>query len=276
MILCVSRMDIRMRRKISYRLTAVTTLAAMLLACSVQAVELRIAVAASLADVFRELIAAYAEVNPDVTILPNFGSSGGLARQIALGAPADLYVSANPKWMKYLIDEGRVAQGAAKIFAHNSLVFIGWRRDISSLDDLRKLARIALGSPGSVPAGQYAKQAMTYAGLYEELFQAGKLVMAKDVRQALIYADRGEVDGAFVYRTDARLARQAAILFDVPQALYDRVTCPIALTVEGAVRQEARDLFAYVSSESAGDILEHFGFMRPATTRAPADKGKSG
>lgn len=270
---------VKINRFISYRMAGmgtgfftkagVTGLLIALFACSVQAAELRISVAASMADVFRELIGAYSKDNPGVTIRPNFGPSGGLARQITLGAPADLYVSANPKWMRSLIDEGRVVPESAVTLVYNSLVFIGLpNKDISSLEGLIGLGRIALGSPGSVPAGQYAKQAMTKAGLYEKLFTGGKLVMAKDVRQALIYADRGEVDGAFVYRTDALLAKQATILFEVPQDLYDRVTCPAALTVEGAGRQEARDLFAYVTSDAAGRVIERYGFTLPRKKQA--------
>lgn len=229
--------------------------------CSLRAEELRVSVAASMSDVFKELVAEYSKRHPDVKVFLNVGSSGGLAKQIKQGAPADLYISANPKWMKFLVEEGKVLPQMEKTFAYNSLVFLGMKkRQGLSVEKLPELERIAIGSPRSVPAGQYARQAMVNGGVYERLSSGGRLVMAKDVRQALIYADRGEVDGAFVYKTDAMLARQAVILFEVPQGLHDRVTCPVALTVEGSGKRSARELMAYLTSESVRTIVEKFGF----------------
>ena len=114
------------------------------------------------------------------------------------------------------------------MFAYNKLVFAGKKGiSITSLADLKTLQRIAIGTPASVPAGQYAEQAMRAAGVYEDLVKDKKLVMAQDVRQALLYADRGEVDGAFVYKTDALLAKEAEILLVVPDKLYDRISYPM-------------------------------------------------
>ena len=129
------------------------------------------------------------------------------------------------------------------------------------MQDLPSLKRIAIGSPASVPAGQYAKQALTHAGLYEKLLKANKLVMAKDVRQALVYADRGETDGAFVYKTDALLAKKAKILFQVPQTLYPRVVYPMGLTVEGAKNPDARSFFAFLGTAEAKKVLATYGFV---------------
>ncbi|MCI5182485.1 MAG: molybdate ABC transporter substrate-binding protein, partial [Candidatus Electrothrix sp. AW1] len=87
-----------------------------------------------------------------------------------------------------------------------------------------------------------------------------KLVMAKDVRQALLYADRGEVDGAFVYQTDALLARNAEVLFTVPDDLYDRVAYPLGLTVAGIKKGAAKALYEYMSSPEAQAVLQKHGF----------------
>ncbi len=229
-----------------------------------QAAELRLSVAASMTEVFKDLIASFSKIHPGVTILPNFGPSGGLAKQINQGAPADLYVSANPKWMIFLEKQNEIVLATKITFAHNSLVFVGHKAEhISSLDDLTRLQRIAIGSPKSVPAGQYAQQALSKIGIYDQLLAAGKLVMAKDVRQALIYADRGETDGAFVYKTDALLAKQAVILFEVPQDFYDRVTYPLAMTNEGADKPYARDFYNYLGSNDAARILKKYGFTIP-------------
>ncbi len=226
-----------------------------------QAETVYLSVAASMTDAFKELIADFSAAHPEAKILPNFASSGSLAKQIDQGAPADLFVSANPKWMKYLAEKNLVAPGMEHIFAYNRLVFVGQEKSgIGSLADLVRLERIAIGTPESVPAGQYARQALEGAGLYATLEQEKKLVMAKDVRQALLYADRGEADGAFVYNTDALLARNAVILFTVPQELYDRVAYPLALTAAGAENPTAVALYNYMAGEKAIAILVKYGF----------------
>jgi molybdate transport system substrate-binding protein len=228
---------------------------------TVQAQTVHLSVAASMTDVFNEMIMVFSAKHTDAKFLPNFASSGSLAKQIEQGAPADVYVSANPKWMKYLAEKQLIASNTDRIFAFNQLVFVGAnnRTDLS-LEKLTALDRIALGTPQSVPAGQYAKQAMEHAGIYTPLEQAKKLVMAKDVRQALIYADRGEVDGAFVYKTDALLARNAHILFVVPESYYDRVSYPIALTKEGAKNDMAKAFYGYINSPEGKAILTKYGF----------------
>ena len=226
-----------------------------------QAAEVRISAAASMTNVIHELSAQFVAQHPDVTIVPNFGPSGGLAKQIQQGAPADLYISANTKWMKLLVDEKLIAPGTKAIFAYNSLVFVGQNeKRITALADLPELERIGIGTPTSVPAGQYAAQALQASGIYEQLLKSGKLVMAKDVRQALIYADRGETDGSFVYKTDAMLMTSAKILFEVPQNLYDPVAYPIGLTSSGAANIEAKALYDYIVSPEAKTIIAKHGF----------------
>ncbi len=224
------------------------------------AAEVHLSVAASMTDAVKELVATYEKQAEDVTLLPNFASSGALAKQIAQGAPADIYIAANPKWMNYLVTEKYIPAGQVRTFAFNSLVFVGQKGPaITHLEDIVHLQRIAIGSPKSVPAGQYAEQALKAAGLYAQV--EGKLIMAKDVRQALMYADRGETNGAFVYKTDALLAKDAVVLLEVPQALYSEVTYPIGLTVEGIKNPDAIAFFDYLKTDQATGILRKYGFV---------------
>lgn len=221
---------------------------------------IRLSVAASLTDAVTEICADYARAHPGTTCLPNFGASGTLAKQIAAGAPTDIFISANPTWVDFLVGEKRVAADTVGILAANTLVFVGPKGRASALADLPKLKRIAIASPRSVPAGQYAEEAMKKAGVYDMLAAAGKLVMAQDVRQALIYAERGETDGAFVYRTDALLAREIVILFEVPKEYYSPITYPMALTDAGRANSEAVSFFAFLQSQQARAILSRYGF----------------
>jgi len=216
-------------------------------------------VASSLTDVARELASAYSVENPGVKLRVNPGGSGALARQIENGAPADIFISANREWMEYLRDRNLVDAGSIRPFAYNLLVVAGPPDPrIAALRDLLLLEKIAIGSPGSVPAGAYAMEALRAAGLDGKL--EGKLVMAKDVRECLLYAERGEVDAAFVYRTDALLSRRATILFVVPQDLYPRVTYPMALTAAGAKNADAVSFFRYLKGEAARSVLAQYGF----------------
>ena len=244
------------------RLTAVAvSVVFVLVTAMAQAGEINLSAAASLKDALNEIITAFGTMHPDSEVLTNYGASGALAKQVGQGAPADIFISANQKWLDFLVKEGKADAATAGVLAGNTLVVAGKKEvAVKGMDDLKGLARIAIGSPASVPAGQYAEQAMRKAGLYEELEQAKKLVMAKDVRQALLYADRGEADVAFVYRTDALLAQQAVILFEVPADLYEPVTYPMAMTTAGAAKAESTDFYAFLADPQAQEILKKFGF----------------
>ncbi|WP_303722139.1 molybdate ABC transporter substrate-binding protein [Malonomonas rubra] len=234
-----------------------------LVVCSVTAgaSEIHISAAASLTDAMKEIINNYQKSYPQAALLPNFASSGALAKQISAGAPTDIYISANPKWMQYLQDQGQIVADSKRTLVDNSLVFVGMEKSVTQLAELVNLQRIAIGSPKSTPVGRYAEQALSNAGLYEQLQAGRRLILAKDVRQALLYADRGEVDGAFVYRTDALLAQQAQILFAVPQDLYPQVVYPAALTNSGAEKPMAADFFNYLFSQTAQDVFRKYGFV---------------
>lgn len=229
-----------------------------LLAAPAMAGVINLSVAASLRDVVNELSDSFARKHPGVKFFKNYGASGALAKQIESGAPSDIFISANLEWMDYLKTRKLVDTAGIGIFTYNTLVFAGIPGKASSMQDLLKLERIAIGSPKSVPAGEYAMEAFKKAGLDKQLEK--KLVMAKDVRECLMYAERGEVDGAFVYRTDALLAKQARILFTVPQDLYTKVIYPLALTATGAKNSDAATFFAYLQGPEAKPVLARFGF----------------
>ena len=229
------------------------------LAAPVLAGEVTLSVAANLKEIINELSDSFAKTHPGVKFLKNYGASGALARQIESGAPSDIFITANLEWMDYARNKKLVDTGSISTFTYNSLVFAGAAGKASSMQDLLKLERIAIGSPKSVPAGEYATEAFRKAGIDKQLEK--KLIMAKDVRECLMYAERGEVDGAFVYKTDALLAKQAKILFVVPQELYSRVTYPMALTVAGAKNRWAAEFFSYLHGDEAKSLLTKYGFV---------------
>ena len=238
--------------------TVTALLCLLLLATQAVAGDINLSVAASLKEVVNELSGNFAKKHPGVKFIKNYGASGVLAKQVENGAPADIFISANLEWMDYLKNKKLADVASIGTFAYNTLVFAGAPGKASTMRDLLKLERIAIGSPRSVPAGEYAMGALKKAGLDKQLEK--KLVMAKDVRECLMYAERGEVDGAFVYRTDALEAKQAKILFTVPQELYPRVIYPMSLTVAGAKDRDAAAFFAYLHSDDAKSVLKKYGF----------------
>jgi molybdate transport system substrate-binding protein len=231
----------------------------LLLAPVAQAAVLHLSAAASLKDSLNEVTEAFVRKNPGVTFVKNFGGSGSIALQLQNGAPVDVFISANEQWIEHLKQRRLLSANSVSDLAYNSLVVVG-RPDskVSSLKDLLKLEKIAIGSPKSVPAGEYAVEAFRNAFLEKQL--AKKLVLARDVRECLMYAERGEVDAAVVYRTDALQARKVKILFTIPQNLYERVTYPMALTIAGARNERARAFYRYLQGPEAQGILARNGF----------------
>ncbi len=232
-----------------------------LFAAPVLAGDLNVSAAMSLREAVTELSNTFSAKNPGVRIQNNFAASGALAKQIETGAPADVFFSANVKWMDFLVEKGLIDKRYTTVVAYNVLVFVG-KPDLKAktMQDLVKLEKIAVGSPKSVPAGDYAVQAIKKAGIEKQL--EGKLVMGKDVRECLMYADRGEVTGAFVYKTDAeQMAKNVKILFIVPQELYPRVTYPLGITAAGAKKPEAVAYFKFAQSPEGKKILAKHGFV---------------
>jgi len=237
---------------------ATTLFFLLLLAAPALAGDINLSVAASLKEVINELSDSYAKKHAGVKFLKNYGASGQLAKQIESGAPCDVFISANLEWMDYLKNKKLVDVGSIGTFTYNTLVFAGAPGKASSMQDLKKLERIAIGSPKSVPAGEYATEAFKKSGIDKQLEK--KLIIARDVRECLMYAERGEVDGAFVYKTDALQAKQVRVLFTVPQELYPRVTYPMTLTVSGTMNKDAVAFFAYLHGDEARSVLAKYGF----------------
>jgi molybdate transport system substrate-binding protein len=242
------------------RLCLLVMVSLMVMAMPVRAEEINLFAAASMRDTVDALCDAFAEINPGIAFQKNYGASGILAKQIENGAPADVYISANTKWMDYLKGKKMVNAASIAVIAYNELVFVGMPElKVSALQDIVTLERIAIGSPMSVPAGQYAMEAIKNSGLDQPL--RGRLVMARDVRECLMYAERAEVEGAFVYMTDAQqMAKKTRVFFVVPQELYSRVTYPAALTASGSAQPQAAAFLKYLRSPAAQKIFALFGF----------------
>jgi molybdate transport system substrate-binding protein len=227
--------------------------------------EITVSAAASLQNAMREIGAAYQAASPGAKVNFNFAASGALLAQIAQGAPVDVFASADGETMDKAQAQRLIAPASRVDFAANELVLVSPLAKparVGSLADLARpeVQRIAVGSPASVPAGRYAQGALEQAGLWGPL--ARKLVFAENVRQALNYVARAEVDAGFVYRTDALLdAGTVRIDFAVPGA--GSVRYPIARVAASRNAPPADAFIAFVRSARGQAVLARFGFGQP-------------
>ena len=196
----------------------------------------------------------------------SFASSSTLAKQVEQGAPANVFVSADTKWMDYLAAHKLVAAGTRADLLGNGLVLIAPLA--SKLDhvalakdtDLAALlggGRLAVGDPDHVPVGIYAKQALQAMGQWKAL--EPRLARAESVRAGLALVERGEVPLGIVYSTDAAISKQVKVIGTFPDALHDRITYPVAL-VAGNATPTARAFLAYLSSPDAKAVFARYGF----------------
>jgi len=225
-----------------------------------KAESLKVSVAASMTNALTDLKNAYTKKQTGSTIDFNFASSGSLAKQIDKGANADLFISANPKWMKFLKEKGKMYNRSVKVLAYNSLVFVGPKKRIKKPSQLKTLSKIGIGSPDHVPAGDYARTALRKLKLYDDLKADGKLVFATNVRNALMYAENSSVDGSFVYKTDALLSQKTKRMFTVSPRLYPKVTYLVGITQNGKNKKEAKKFLRFLKSRAAKKILRKYGF----------------
>ncbi|WP_354485985.1 molybdate ABC transporter substrate-binding protein [Paenibacillus sp. PvP094] len=231
-----------------------------------ETVELTISAAASLTDAMKEIETGYELAHPSVELNFNFGASGALQQQIEQGAPADIFVSAATKNMNALVDENLIAPSDQKNLLQNSLVAIvpaGSENAVSSEQDLTAdtVKTVAIGIPESVPAGTYAKEALTNANLWDQL--ESKLVQGKDVRQVLQYVETGNADAGFVYKTDALTSDQVKIAFEVDKNRYTPANYPVGIIEGTKHRTEAEQFYAYLQTPEVLDVFAKYGFSVP-------------
>jgi molybdate transport system substrate-binding protein len=237
----------------------------LLLPFTARAQQLTVFAAASLTDAMKEISTQWAAAGHQPLVL-SFGSSSTLARQIEQGAPANVFASADEKWMDYLAEKKLIAADTRKDLLGNELVLvvsadrpmhvtIGKSFDLMAL--LGANGRLATGDPAHVPVGIYAEQALKNLGLWDSV--SPRLARTEDVRQALLLVERGEAPDGIVYATDAAASKAVMIAGSFPADSHDPVSYPFAVTKAGDA-PEARALLTFLTSAPVRAVFVQRGF----------------
>jgi len=222
--------------------------------------------AASLTNALEDIAKAYAATGAKTQVKFSFAASSALAKQLEAGAPANIFASADLKWMDYTDGKGLTLPDTRVKLLGNELVLvapagtakpvtIAKGMDIDAL--LGANGRIATGLVDSVPVGVYAKTAFTNLGLWDKV--SPRIVGTESVRAALALVERGEVSFGVVYATDAAIAKNVKIVASFPADSYPPVEYPFAL-VKGQDTPATKAFFTFLQGPAAKEIYKKYGF----------------
>lgn len=228
--------------------------------------EILVAAAASLKNAYEEeLIPMFEEENPGITVTGTYDSSGKLQTQIEEGLEADVFMSAATKQMKALQEKGMIAEDTVTELLENKIVLIvpsGSAGEWKAFEDIEKAESIALGDPASVPAGQYAQEALTSLGIWDGI--QDKVSFGTNVTEVLNQVAASSADAGIVYATDAAsMAEQVDVIAEAPEgSLAKKVIYPVAVVKDSAHPEEAEAFVEFLKTEEAMKVFESYGFSK--------------
>jgi molybdate transport system substrate-binding protein len=225
---------------------------------------LRIAAASDLQAALPKLADQF-QASTGIAVAITFGASGQLAEQIKQGAPFDVVLSANESFVGDLARGGFVTPGSVKPYARGSLVlavFRGQPLAVTQLGDLAspEIKRIALANPATAPYGKAGKQALERAGLWDKL--ESKIVLAESVRQALLYAQKGDAEAALVGRAIAGVPEVRTV--EIDPRLYDPIIQALGVVTASQRTADAERFAQFVLGVEGQTVLKEFGFSPAA------------
>lgn len=224
-----------------------------------------VAAAASLEKCFTgELIPMFEKAYPGIHVVGSYDSSGKLQTQIEEGMEADVFMSAATKQMDALKDQALMDVDSIVPLLRNEIVLIApsdSETDIASFEEIVKADNIALGDPESVPAGQYAREALTSIGVYDEAF--AKASLGTNVTEVLNWVGEGSADVGIVYATDAASTDRVKVIALAPEgSLAQPVIYPVGVVSNSAHKDAAQKFVDFLCSEEGIAVFETFGFSR--------------
>jgi len=196
----------------------------------------------------------------------SYGASSALAKQIENGAPADVFISADPDWMDYIAERKLINPETREKFLGNKLVLItGANSNVAltigqnfPLAQALGNGRLAMADPAAVPAGKYGKAALQKLGVWASV--ANKVAPAQDVRAALLFVSRGEAPLGIVYQTDAAADKNVKIVATFPESTHPPIIYPIAI-LASSTNGVAPVYVQYLLSPKAAPFFEKQGFV---------------
>jgi molybdate transport system substrate-binding protein len=195
----------------------------------------------------------------------SFASTSALARQLEAGAPADLFISADEEWMDTLAGKNLIRAESRATMVGNRLVLIAPASSKAELalrmnapvGQLLGTGRLALADPQGVPAGRYAKQALTHLGMWDQV--ANRIAAGDNVRAALSLVAQGEAPLGIVYATDARAEPKVRVVATFPAGSHPPIRYPLAI-LKSSDNRHAEALRSFLVSPEAQAIFRRFGF----------------
>lgn len=243
----------------------IIALAAALFCCANVLAQEKITIyaASSMTNAVNELIDSY-QMQSDVELVPVYAGSAALARQIEQGAPADIFISANDKWVTHLIKENVIDRRDVSLLAGNQLVLIASNssplstlaaHDVNAWLSALDGSRLAVGNVMSVPAGMYAKEALTELNVWSAL--SSKLAQTNNVRLVLALVERQEADLGIVYKTDALMSNKVKMIHEFAPQLHSAIHYPLVRITN---KEGVDMLVRYLQSDEVKQILQKHGF----------------
>lgn len=217
--------------------------------------------ASSLTESLQKVAAAWtAKGHPKVTF--SFDASSRLAKQVEAGAPADAFFSADNDWMDHLDGKGLIDSSTRGNLLGNTLVAvvpIGSGVPVAAAADLARpeIHHIALAGE-TVPAGKYARSALTALGVFENV--KDRIVSGDNVRTALSWVAAGDAEAGIVYATDARVEPRVRVAFTFPTSSHPAIVYPVAAVKNAAHAKDAADFLAYCRSAEGMAVFVAAGF----------------
>lgn len=231
---------------------------ALLLPVSAFSKEIVVSAAASLKNCLEEILPEYEKLSGDKVLL-NLGGSGTLRTQIENGVPVDLFISADQKNVKILVDKNIVKKENTYDFLSNSLILVKSPYSKSSVNSVEELKNsdvyLVIGNPDTAPVGNYTLTALKNLEILDKLNRE-KLVYAKDVSAVVQYVEMGEADFGVIYNSDRNRMKNPIVVEEFPENSYDKVIYSVAILNNS---DDVKKLFEFLRENK--EVFKKYGFV---------------
>lgn len=235
-----------------------TLILALLLSVSAFSKEIVVSAAASLKNCLEEILPEYEKLSGDKVLL-NLGGSGTLRTQIENGVPVDLFISADQKNVKILVDKNMVKKENSYDFLSNSLILVKSPYSKSSVNSVEGLKNsdvyLVIGNPDTAPVGNYTLTALKNLEILDKLNKE-KLVYAKDVSAVVQYVEMGEADFGVIYNSDKNRMKNPIVVEEFPENSYDKVIYSVAILNNS---DDVKKLFEFLRENK--EVFKKYGFV---------------